>query len=123
VALAYMVLALGGWVSLTIAGMMLKIVPFLVWYRAYGGRVGRGPVPTLAQIGWPRLEAAAWALLTSGMAALALAALSGDAAWLRGAAVVVVTGALAFAAVLARILHHLAPCRARAQAPAPAGRS
>jgi hypothetical protein len=30
VALAYAVLILGGWVSLTIVGMMLKIVPFLV---------------------------------------------------------------------------------------------
>ena len=30
-AVAYAVIVLGGWVSLTIAGMMLKIVPFLVW--------------------------------------------------------------------------------------------
>src|SRR6266542_3749282 len=46
---SYAVLALGGWASLTIVGMMLKIVPFLVWYRAYGPRAGRAPVPTLAQ--------------------------------------------------------------------------
>src|SRR5262249_38428129 len=48
VALAYAVVVLGGWVSLTIVGMMLKVVPFLVWYRAYGPRAGREPVPTLA---------------------------------------------------------------------------
>ena len=48
VALAYAVLALGGWVSLTIVGMMLKIVPFLVWYRVYAPRAGREPVPTLS---------------------------------------------------------------------------
>jgi hypothetical protein len=46
--LAYTVLALGGWASLTIAGMMLKIIPFLVWYRACSPYVGRAPVPTLA---------------------------------------------------------------------------
>ena len=57
VALAYAVVVLGGWVSLTIVGMMLKIVPFLVWYRAYGPRAGREPVPTLAQLSWPRAEA------------------------------------------------------------------
>src|SRR5262249_996525 len=34
-ALAYGVVVLGGWASLTIVGMMLKIVPFLVWYRVY----------------------------------------------------------------------------------------
>ena len=55
-ALAYAVLALGGWISLTIAGMMLKIVPFLVWYRVYGAQAGRAPVPTLAQLSSPRAE-------------------------------------------------------------------
>ena len=36
--LAYAILVLGGWMSLTIVGMMLKIVPFLVWYRVYAPR-------------------------------------------------------------------------------------
>ena len=40
VALAYAVLALGGWVSLTIVGMMLEIVPFLVCTAS----TRRGPV-------------------------------------------------------------------------------
>ena len=70
-ALAYAVLVLGGWVSLTIAGMMLKIVPFLVWYRAYSPRVGREPVPTLAQLSWPRVEGVAYVLLTGGVIGLA----------------------------------------------------
>jgi len=70
-ALAYAVLALGGWVSLTIAGMMLRIVPFLVWYRAYAARVGAEPVPALAQLGWPAAEAAAFVGLTGGVLTLA----------------------------------------------------
>ena len=36
----YGVLALGPWASLTIVGMLLKIVAFLVWYRVYGPRAG-----------------------------------------------------------------------------------
>jgi hypothetical protein len=118
-ALAYAILALGGWASLTIAGMMLKIVPFLVWYRVYAPRVGRQPVPTLAQLSWIAGERVAAPLLTIGMGLLAAAVLTGDPFWIRAAGVVVSTGALAFAATLGRVLHHLMPCRARALAPAP----
>jgi hypothetical protein len=105
--LAYTVVALGGWVSLTIAGMMLKIVPFLVWYRAYSPRVGRVPVPTLAQLSWPGAEVLAFVLLTTGMAGLALAAIVGEVWAIRAAGALVAGGALAFAAVLARVIGHL----------------
>jgi hypothetical protein len=111
---AYVVLALGGWVSLTIVGMMLKIVPFLVWYRTYGPVAGRSRVPTLAEMSWPAAEAAAYGLLTLGLALLAGAVLGGSPAWIRGAGLLVAAGALAFAGALARILRHLA-----AQVPAP----
>jgi hypothetical protein len=106
-ALGYAVLALGGWVSLTIAGMMLKIVPFLVWYRAYGPHVGRRPVPTLAELGWPAAESAAYGLLTAGLTALAIAVVFGHAPAIRGAGVLVAGGALAFGLVLLRVLCHL----------------
>jgi hypothetical protein len=107
-ALAYAILALGGWVSLTIAGMMLKIVPFLVWYRVYAPLAGRAPVPTLAGLSWPRGEALAYALLTGGVALLAIAVAAGDIAWIRSAGALLALGALAFGATLARVLHHLA---------------
>ena len=117
-ALAYAVLALGGWISLTIAGMMLKIVPFLVWYRVYGTQAGRAPVPTLAQLSSPRAEALAHALLTAGTALLAVAAGVGEAAWIRSAGVALALGAFAFAAALARVLRHLVtPCPAPRVAP------
>jgi hypothetical protein len=106
-ALGYVTLALGGWVSLTIVGMMLKIVPFLVWYRAYGPRVGRQPVPTLAELGWPTVEGVAYVLLTTGLIALAIATIGGAAAAITGAGVLVATGALAFGLVLVRVLRHL----------------
>ena len=107
VALAYAVLVLGGWVSLTIVGMMLKIVPFLVWYRAYAPRAGRERVPTLLEISSPRLEGLAYVLLTGGTALLTVAVLVGDPAWIRAAGLGVGLGALAFATALGRVLGHL----------------
>jgi hypothetical protein len=116
--LAYAVLALGGWVSLTIVGMMLKIVPFLVWYRTYARLAGRVPVPTLPQLSWPAAEAAAYALLAPGMLALAAALAAGEVVWIRAAGITIALGALAFAAALGRVLGHLGRAGLRDAAPA-----
>jgi hypothetical protein len=104
---SYAVLALGGWVSLTIVGMMLKIAPFLVWYRVYSPRAGKAPVPTLAQLSWPGGEGAAYLLLTGGMVLLPVAVAAGEAEWIRAAGVVLSLGALAFGVTIGHILHHL----------------
>ena len=98
---------------LTIVGMMLKIVPFLVWYRVYAPQVGRAAVPTLAQLARPALEGLAWWLLTGGVLGLAAALAAGSAAWIRAAGAVLTLGALAFAATLGATLQHL-----RARTPA-----
>jgi hypothetical protein len=108
-AMAYAVVALGGWVSLTILGMMLKIVPFLVWYRVYAPRAGREPVPMLAQLSWPLAERLAYGLLTSGMLALAATVAVGARPAITAAATAVAAGAVAFAAALGRTLLHLLP--------------
>jgi Cytochrome C and Quinol oxidase polypeptide I len=121
-ALAYAIVALGGWVSLTIVGMMLKIIPFLVWYRVYSPQVGRGPVPTLTRLGWPAAEALAYALLTAGVAALAAALTVGGARLIEAAGAVLAAGALCFTAGVARVLHHMAPC-GRQSAAAPGARA
>ena len=113
VAIAYAVLALGGWASLTIVGMMLKIVPFLVWYRVYGPLAGRAPVPTLAQLGWPTAEGFAYGLVTCGMAGLAAALATGSIPFIFSAGAVLAAGSLCFCATLARILCHIAPYRQR----------
>jgi len=115
---SYAVLALGGWASLTIVGMMLKIVPFLVWYRVYGPRAGRAPVPTLAQLSWPGGEASAYLLLTLGMVLLPIAVAAGEVEWIRAAGAVLSLGALAFGVTIGHILHHLT--RAASATPAPA---
>jgi hypothetical protein len=122
-ALAYAAVALGGWASLTIAGMMLKIVPFLVWYRVYSPHAGKAPVPMLAQLSWPRAEGLAYALLVGGFALLPAAVAIGQVEWIRAAGSVLFLGALAFAAALARVLRHLGttltPSRPSPAAPAP----
>lgn len=115
-ALVYAVLGLGGWVSLTIVGMMLKIVPFLVWYRVYAPRVGREPVPALGALSSPALEAAAYVLLGGGLLALTTAVARGAAGWIAGAGWLLAAGALAFAGNQARILARLR--QARHQRPA-----
>ncbi|HET7874370.1 MAG TPA: hypothetical protein VFN71_02505 [Methylomirabilota bacterium] len=117
--LGYAIVALGGWVSLTIAGMMLKIVPFLVWYRVYSPRAGRAPVPTLGQLSWPAAEATAYTLLTGGITVLAVAAALGHIPSIRVAGIALAAGALAFAAALGRVLHHLTPWSTRGSTAAP----
>jgi hypothetical protein len=98
---------------------MLKIVPFLVWYRVYATSVGRLEVPTLAQLSSPRTEAAAFTLLVGGIGTLVLSVAGGHVAMIRTAGAVVALGAVAFALTLVRILRHLAmrPAHARAAAP------
>jgi hypothetical protein len=102
-------LGLGGWVSLTVAGMMLKIVPFLVWYRVYAPQAGRQPVPTLAQLSWPTAEGLAYGGLAGGVLALAGAVAAAAPMAIELAGLVVAGGALAFTAALGRILLHLLP--------------
>ncbi len=108
IALAYAILLLGGWVSLSIVGMMLKIVPFLVWYRVYSPLVGRRPVPVLAELGWPAAEGLAWALLTAGFLSLSGAMAAGNASWIAASGATLALGSLSFAAALGRVLSHLA---------------
>lgn len=105
--LAYALLVLAGWVSLTIVGMLLKIVPFLVWYRVYGPRAGRAPVPALGELSQPAAEALSYGLLTGGVTWLVLAAVLGGPASLRIGAGIELAGGLVFALVLGRVLSHL----------------
>jgi hypothetical protein len=114
-ALPYAVLGIGGWISLTIVGMMLKIVPFLTWYAAFGHLAGRAQVPSIAQLGWPAAEAVAFAGLAGGIVVLAAGAAIGSPPVIRLAGVLLATGALGFAVSLALVLKHLVPARRRLQ--------
>jgi hypothetical protein len=102
------VVILGGWISLTIVGMMLKIVPFLVWYRVYGSRAGKERVPTLPDLSCVHAEGATCVLLVVGFLALPAAMAGGHVEAIRIAGIILTLGALAFAAALGRVLMHLA---------------
>ena len=121
-ALAYAVLGLGGWVSLTIVGMMLKIVPFLVWYRVYAPKAGRETVPTLAELSAPGVERLAYACLCGGVLALAAAVSAGTPTGVTAAGLLVAVGTLAFASALGRTLLHLRAGAVARHAPSLAAR-
>jgi hypothetical protein len=121
VGFAYSAIVLGGWVSLTIVGMMLKIIPFLVWYRVYGPQAGRVAVPSLAQLSWRPGEAAAYVGLVGGTTALAVALAAGRAPAIAAAGGLIAAGALAFVGVVARALVHLGRKASSPVTPGPSG--
>src|SRR5262249_27860083 len=63
--------------------MMLKIVPFLVWYRVYASRAGRESLPTVADLSSPTGEGLAYTLLTAGLLGLVVALGAGDVGGIR----------------------------------------
>ncbi len=95
--MAYGFLAICGGLLATIEGMLGKIIPFLVWMRVYGPRVGRQPVPQAASLGSVRCERA-WLVLHGGATLLlALGVMLAEPA-------VLVVGAITFASGQAMLL-------------------
>jgi len=95
-AMIYGYLGLGGWVTLTIMGMLHKIVPFLVWFNRYSAKAGREPVPLLkdmldTRIGWIALIF--WNL---GLLGSIVALAAGNPGWLQIAGVGLAVGAYTF---------------------------
>jgi hypothetical protein len=78
-ATAYGVALIPGALGLFVAGHVYKIVPFLAWFHRYGPRVGKGPVPRVADLYDARTAAVAGALLASGAAGLVGGVLAGSA--------------------------------------------
>jgi hypothetical protein len=68
----YGVLLVVGGLALPILGMGCKILPFLVWMKVYGPRLGREDVPLAKALGSPALERAWLGLHLAGLGMLAL---------------------------------------------------
>lgn len=71
-ATSYGIVVIAGGLSLTVLGMLAKIIPFLVWMRTYGPRVGREAVPAapslpsrLMEQSWLTLHVAAVPVLAA----------------------------------------------------------
>jgi hypothetical protein len=67
----YGFLGLVGVVSLAIMGMLYKIVPFLVWYRAYSRHIGLARIPALADLYSKPVQIAGYWMYLGGLAATA----------------------------------------------------
>lgn len=106
-ALAYGVVAVFGGVLASVEGMLCKIVPFLVWMRVYGPRVGRQRTPVAAALGRASLERA-WVWAHGGaVALLAVGALIGSAPVLGLGAAIFAVGQAALFTSLATTARHL----------------
>lgn len=102
----YGFLGLIGVVALTITGFLYKIVPFLVWYHAYGPEVGRSKVPSLGDLYSARLQAAGYWLFLTGLAAMSISAALGHETAVRRSTLVLSASLLVFAVNMGRILSH-----------------
>ncbi len=104
--LAYAFAALFGIVIPAIVGMLYKILPFLVWHRVYGPRVGREPVPTFAQMVSPPLQTATSTLFLVALALLLAGILDAQMAPVAGGAALWLLGLLCFVGNVARVMRH-----------------
>jgi hypothetical protein len=108
-AFGYGVLALLGWVSAMIIGLMYKIIPFLVWHHRYSDLIGLRSVPAAAQIlgeSTPRMEF--W-LLYAGIAMTVTGVIFASWLLVQVGTLVLALAGLTFAVAVCRIYCHLVP--------------
>ena len=103
---AYPVIGLLGVVAPAILGMLQKILPFLVWQKVYAPRIGREPVPSLADLLSPNIQAAGYWTYLAALGAVVVAALSGAPWMARSAAILWFAATTLFLVNAARILRH-----------------
>jgi hypothetical protein len=101
-----LVVVVGG-LSLTVLGILAKILPFLVWMKAYGPRVGRAPVPVATALSSRRMEDVWFAVHLIGLAAMLAGALLENRTWTLAGSGLLAAGALVWLGNAARILGHL----------------
>jgi hypothetical protein len=65
---AYGFLGLIGVVTFAIMGLLYKIIPFLVWFACYSGRIGLARVPALGEMYSTKLQAAGYWTWLAGLA-------------------------------------------------------
>lgn len=103
----YGVLVVAGGLSLCVLGMLSKILPFLVWMKAYGPRVGREPVPIATALASRTLEYSWLTAHAAGSVLLAVGLLAGAevVAVLGGG--LLLAGAACYLANAVRVVSHL----------------
>ncbi len=71
----YGFLGILGVLTLGLLGMLYKVIPFLVWFAAYGRHIGRARVPAVAELYSSRLQAAGYWSWLAGLALISVAVL------------------------------------------------
>ena len=89
----YGVLGILGWLTLFVAGIYQKILPFLTWLHRFGPRVGQPGLPTVADLVVPRWGWASLGLFTTGTLVLAAGVGVGQTGATRAGAALFAAGA------------------------------
>ncbi len=103
----YGFLALFGFVGWAILGMLYKILPFLVWYRAYAAEIGRSQVPVLHEMYSHPLQAIGFWTYAAGLATTALAMAAGSEPLVQASWLWLVASVAIFLVNAGLILRHL----------------
>jgi len=103
--LATMYIATGllGGIVLYVVGFFYKIVPLLAWTARFRGRMGKEPVPTVAQLYSAKVAYVQLGLMTLGVALLAGGTGAGAPHVTRCGAVLFLAGVLLFTTQIARV--------------------
>lgn len=102
-AVIYIVVGVLGGLVLYVIGFFYKIVPLLAWTGRFRGRMGKGPVPTVAQMYSARLAYAQLGLMAAGVLALAAGIAFGEVHLTRCGAALLVSGMIVFVVQLVGI--------------------
>ncbi len=102
-ATAYVATGLLGGIVLFVAGFFYKIVPLLAWTARFRGRMGKAPVPTVAQMYSARVAYVQLGAMALGVALLAGGILAGSAHVTRCGSVLFLAGVLLFVSQIARV--------------------
>jgi hypothetical protein len=99
----YIATGLLGGIVLYVIGFFYKIVPLLAWTARFRGRMGKEPVPAVAEMYSARLAHLQLGLMAGGVALLGGGIAGGSVAGVRAGAILFVAGVLVFLAQLARV--------------------
>lgn len=103
----YGFVAVFGVVAWAIWGMLYKILPFLVWYRAYGGAIGRSKVPALHEMYSHGLQAAGYWTYALGLAGVVTAQIVANETVARWSWLLLATSLGGLGVNVVRIVGHL----------------
>lgn len=104
---AYGFLALFGVVAFAILAMLYKILPFLVWFVAYGAHVGRARTPALHTMFSTPVQITGLASWLAGLATVLAAILLAHTPLARVGSAILLASLVAFLINATRILSHL----------------